>query len=80
MLYLRHLYTECENSDILGGFRFVNPYAISHDDNLPDTERVKRIGTRLIGTLPDQLTLVPCNVGYVKTTFCFIMNNFVCCM
>ena len=53
-------------------FRFVDPANIGHtpstsnDDKLI-SERIERraleLGGRLIGTLPNQTVLVPCNVG-----------------
>lgn len=66
MLLIRHLYKQCENSNLAGTIRFVDPYPISHDDNVDSSKRASIIGARLTGTKPNELVLVPCNVRYVK--------------
>ncbi|KAL8548275.1 hypothetical protein ACS0TY_007556 [Phlomoides rotata] len=73
VVYIWHLYKKLKEENKLEKFRFVNPHSIPHE---PTTrmekdwvvERLNKkarvLADRLIGTAPNQLVLVPCNIGF----------------
>ncbi|KAH6760133.1 hypothetical protein C2S51_017082, partial [Perilla frutescens var. frutescens] len=60
----RHLYKECESTNLLGRFRFVNPYEVSHNPKIKLAKKAEILANGLIGVLTNQFVLIPCNVGF----------------
>ncbi|KAH6782114.1 hypothetical protein C2S51_007407 [Perilla frutescens var. frutescens] len=60
-VYIWHLYKECENENLLDRFRFANLYEVSINPKMEQLQKVDLLAKRLIGTLTNQLVLVPCN-------------------
>lgn len=59
----RHLYNKIKEEDTLRRFQFVNPFTIFYVPNGIPMKREKALADRLIVASPDQLVLVPWNVG-----------------
>ncbi|KAH6764533.1 hypothetical protein C2S51_015782 [Perilla frutescens var. frutescens] len=63
VVYVWHLYKKMKAESTLSGFRFVNPFTISHMAKTSLSARTQALGDRLIGVCPNQLVVVPSNVG-----------------
>lgn len=61
----RHLYKKMKEENKLERFRFVDPYVVGCHFTLVD-KRALGLAARLNGTPPNQLVLVPVNIGCVK--------------
>ncbi|KAH6781926.1 hypothetical protein C2S51_007219 [Perilla frutescens var. frutescens] len=61
--YIWHLFRKMREARTLGGFRFVNPFTISHMAKCSLSVRTQALGDRLNGVCLNQLVVVPCNIG-----------------
>ncbi|KAH6785584.1 hypothetical protein C2S51_038039 [Perilla frutescens var. frutescens] len=66
VVYLWHLYKKMKAERTLGGFRFVNPFTISHMEKTSFSARTQALGDKLIWVCPNQLVVVPCDVGSIS--------------
>ncbi|KAH6806849.1 hypothetical protein C2S51_027957 [Perilla frutescens var. frutescens] len=63
VVYIWHLYNKTKKENTIRRFQFVNPFAISHVPNSQPFTRAHALANRLIAASPNQLVLVPCNIG-----------------
>ncbi|KAH6835404.1 hypothetical protein C2S53_003255 [Perilla frutescens var. hirtella] len=64
VVYIWKLYKEISTASKLGGFRFVNPFSISYVPKSSMNVRTQHLAERLAGVSPNELVIVPCNVGH----------------